>query len=304
MECQAHEQPGLRLAVHSDEPFDQERKGADAGLNPMFGDWQQRFHFAPVPYSKGGEARRAFREAIQAELSNKFFYSNEIRLDIVLYLDVQTILETDETADVDNYSKAISDALKGPDGLYFDDTQIQALSIYWLDCYGRDKAHFEISISGSPDDFVLKPVEFYEMPDGLWYPLCRQMWADGAVDEQSDRNHYAGLLTFEMMSRVKKGARHLFRQRGMDRLRAYQQSLYLACSARGFHRSRIDDAFATHTLRSWQAEYQEWRRENSHEIKSIEKLVASARASYEALSKLISGQLPKNSGSAQNSSDV
>ena len=71
----------------------------------MFGDWQQRFDFAPVSYAAGGVKRAAFQEAFQAELKNKFFYTNEVRLGIVLHLDVQTVLETDETADVDNYAK-------------------------------------------------------------------------------------------------------------------------------------------------------------------------------------------------------
>lgn len=279
--------------MHSDEAIEHERKGADAGLNPMFGDWQQRFHFPPVPYSKGGEARRAFREMVQAELRNKFIYSNEIRLDIVLYLDVQTILETDETADVDNYSKAISDALKGPNGLYFDDTQIQALSIQWLDCYGRDRAHFDVSISASPDDFMLKPVDFYEMPDGLWYPHGRLMWSDGGEDEQSDRHHYAGLLIMEMMSRVKRDARHLFRQRGMDRLRAYQNARYLSSSARGFHRSRIGDDFVSHKLNKWRTDFKAWRDENGDEIAAIEELVAGSRKNYDQMAKLLAGELPQ-----------
>ncbi|MFG1230393.1 hypothetical protein [Xanthobacter wiegelii] len=57
-------------------PFDQqlrlERRGANAGLNPMFGEWQHRFEFAPVPYGNGAAQRGEFRAAIQAELSNKW----------------------------------------------------------------------------------------------------------------------------------------------------------------------------------------------------------------------------------------
>lgn len=278
--------------MHSEEAVEHERNGANAGLNPMFGDWQQRFDFAPVPYSKGGEARRAFRDAVQSALRNKFFYSSEIRLDIVLHLDVQTVLETDETADVDNYSKAISDALKGPNGLYIDDTQIQALSIHWLDCYGRDRAHFDVSISSSPDDFLLKPVEFYEMPDGLWYPQGRLLWSDGAEDEQSDRNHYAGLLILEMMSGVKKDARHMFRKQGMDRLRAYQNALYLSSSARGFHRSRLDDDFKLHPIRKWREAFEDWRKTNADEIAPIQELLDRARENYNDMTRLISGSVP------------
>jgi hypothetical protein len=41
--------------------YENERKEADASLNPMFGDWQHRFEFAPMPYGDGGAKRAAFR---------------------------------------------------------------------------------------------------------------------------------------------------------------------------------------------------------------------------------------------------
>lgn len=279
--------------MHSDEAFEHERIGANAGLNPMFGHWQHRFAFAPISYAAGGVKRAAFREAIQAEIKNRFFYTNEVRLDIVLHLDVQTVLETDETADVDNYAKAILDGLKGPNGILFDDTQVQALTVYWLDSYGRDRTYFEVSISSSPDDFMLKPVEFYEMPDGLWYPHGRRMWSYGGQEDQSDRNHYAGLLILEVMSSVKRDARHLFRKSGMDRLQAYQQGMYVSSSARGFHRSRIDEGFPVHPRRNWQAAFETWRSDHAEEITEIERIVADVRDNYGNMAELLAGQLPK-----------
>jgi hypothetical protein len=278
--------------MDTDAAFDHEAKGAKAGLNPMFGDWQRRFDFAPVSYAAGGTKRAAFRDAIQGALDNKFFYSNEVRLDIVLHLDVQTVLETDETADVDNYAKAILDGLKGPQGILFDDTQVQALGIHWLDSYGRDKSYFTVSISGSPDDFMLKPVEFYEMPDGLWYPHGRLMWSDGGEDEQSDRNHYAGLLILEVMSDAQKRARHMMRGAGQDRLRAYQQGQYIASSARGFHRSRIDDGFAAHPRRAWRAAFEAWRAEKVGDFAELEALIDGVRDNYATLAGLLAGNLP------------
>ena len=56
-----------------DDAYENERKGAEAGLNPMFGDWQHRFEFPPVPYGDGGTKRAEFRKAIQAVLSNGSF---------------------------------------------------------------------------------------------------------------------------------------------------------------------------------------------------------------------------------------
>jgi hypothetical protein len=139
---------------HSDDPIFVERRGAGAGLNPMFGEWQKAFNFPPVPHRDGGGRLRAFHEAIAAELTNRWIYSHEIQVEITLHLDVQTVL------DLDNYAKAILDGLKGPRGIMFDDTQVQALAISWLDGYGDPS--FTVAARGSPDDFVLKPVEFYE----------------------------------------------------------------------------------------------------------------------------------------------
>lgn len=284
--------PSEKRFVDSDEALEHERSGADTGLNPMFGDWQHQFKFGPISYAAGGLKRADFRDAIQSELKNKFFYTSEVRLDIALHLDVQTVLETDETADVDNYAKAILDGLKGPNGILFDDTQVQALTIYWLDSYGRDRSYFEVSISSSPDDFMLKPVEFYEMPDGLWYPHSRRMWSGGGQEDQSDRNHYTGLLILEVMSSVKKDARNLFRKSGMDRLRAYQKGMYVSSLARGFHRSRIDEGFPMRARQEWRLAFDTWRRGHADDIAEIERTLAGVRENYGSMAALLAGQLP------------
>jgi hypothetical protein len=201
-------------------------------------------------------------------------------------------LETDETADFDNYAKAILDGLKGPRGILFDDTQVQALGIHWLDSYGRDKSHFTVSISGSPDDFMLKPVKFYEMPDGLWYHHGRLMWSDGGEDEQSDRNHYAGLLILEVMTEAQKRTRHMMREAGQDRLRAYQRGRYIGSSARGFHRSRIDDGFAAHPRNAWREAFEAWRAKNSAEFAELDSLIEGVRENHASMAGLLAGKLP------------
>jgi hypothetical protein len=227
-----------------DEQLRLERQGANAGLNPMFGEWQHRFEFPPVPYGNRAAQRGEFRAAIQAELKNHWLFSNEIHLEIILHVDVQTVLETDEAADLDNYAKAILDGLKGPNGIMIDDTQVQALTISWIDGYGAPA--FTVAAKGSPDEFVLKPQEFYEMPDGLWYPHGRYLWSQGGSEPCDDFNHFVGLSVMELMSSTKRRARAEMRKGGADRLRAYQQAMYLSNSARGFHRKpdrgRVPDA--------------------------------------------------------------
>jgi len=262
-----------------------ERAGADIGLNPMFGEWQHRFNFAPVPYGNGAAQRGEFRAAIQAELTNQWLYSHEIHLDITLHVDVQTTLETDETADLDNYAKAILDGLKGPNGIMIDDTQVQALSIHWIDGYGSPS--FTIETKGSPDDFVLKPQEFYEMPDGLWYPHGRRLWSEGGADPTSEFNHYVGLSIIELMSSTKTRARAELRKGGAARLRAYQQSRYVTSLARGFHRSRIEDGFPMHPRRAWQANRRKWQTENAEAFAEVEAQLAEMRITHNKLIELL-----------------
>lgn len=266
-----------------DEQLRLERKGADAGLNPMFGEWQHRFDFPPVPYGNGAAQRGEFRAAIQAELKNRWLYSNEIHLEITLHVDVQTVLETDEAADLDNYAKAILDGLKGPDGIMIDDTQVQALTISWIDGYGPPA--FTIAAKGSPDEFVLKPQEFYEMPDGLWYPHGRNLWTDGAAESSDDFNHFAGLSIMELMSSTKRRVRAEMRKVGADRLRAYQQGKYLSTSARGFHRSRIEDGFRMHPRREWQAERARWAEADPKRSTMIEESLRSIREAHDRVIK-------------------
>jgi hypothetical protein len=269
-----------------------ERAGSDAGLNPMFGEWQHKFTFAPVPYGDGGAKRAAFREAIQAQLKdNRWIYSHEICLEITLFLDVQTVLETSETADLDNYAKAILDGLKGPPGIMLDDTQVQALSISWLDGY-RDPS-FVVCAKGSSDDFLLKPVEFYEMPDGLWYPQSRLVWSDGEQEALTDKDHFLGLSIFELMSSVKKRARAEMRNAGADRLRAYQRGRYVSGLARGFHRSRISDGgFPLHQRKQWQAAREAWKCGHGTDALRIEEGIGELRQAYEPVIDVLAGRVP------------
>ena len=283
----------------SDDAYENEWKGANTGLNPMFGDWQHRFKFAPVPYGDGGAKLADFRKAIRGALTNNFFYTSEVRLEITLYLDIQTVLETSETADLDNYTKSILDGLKGPDGILFDDTQVQTLIISYLNSYGRDSPYFDVALSAAPDDFAVKPVSFYEMPDRLWYPHGVSMWTDGGIDEQPDDLHYLGLLILEAMSSVKANTRHLLRQMGMDRLGAYQRALPLSSSARGFHRSRIDPGFEMFDRKSWRAQFEAWRSgyEHKEKIEETEKILTDVRQNYESMAVALAG-IPANKSSS------
>jgi hypothetical protein len=174
----------------------------------------------------------------------------------------------------------------------FDDTQVQALTISWLDGYG--KPSFTVEAKGSPDDFVLKPIEFYEMPDGLWYPHGRLVWDEGTEMPLSDQNHFLGLSILEMMSSIKTRARAELRKARHDRLRSYQQSKYVSSLARGFHRSRIDDAgFPIHLRREWQEERRKWQANNPGQFELAEQELTKLRGAYEVMIELLAGRIPR-----------
>ena len=268
--------------LHGDKPFEIEAAGSKAGLNPMFGEWRHRFDFAPIAHrGSGGSARQAFQEAIRAELINQFVYWGELQVVITLFLDVQTVLETSETADVDNYAKSILDALKGPHGIIIDDTQVQALTISWIDSHAT---YFEVEIRSSPDDFMIKPVAFFEMPDGLYYPQPTKFWDTAGPRPATDFDQFAGLTISEMMAGGKKHMRHVLRQAGLTRLQASRNSAYIETQLRGFHRSRLTDSgFDMTSIADWRAERKSWADRAPDRAKFLDDVVAKHRESIERL---------------------
>ena len=223
-----------------EEPIEIEARGAAEGINPMFGEWRQKFDLEPVSYSNPGSARVAFKQAIRDQLKNKFVFVGEVRLTVTLYLDEQKMLETPAYGDLDNYAKQLLDSLKGPGGLFIDDCQVQRLDISWMDVpYG---AHFEIEIKSGPDDFLPEPLKLYEMPDGLYYPISAQVWTQTGLIEAQDGSILAMAEALAEMTKAKKALRHQLRQEGAPQFRAFHFGKYFSPILMGFHRSRVVDS--------------------------------------------------------------
>lgn len=221
-----------------DEPFEIEARGAAEGINPMFGEWCQKFELEPVSYANPGPARSAFKQAIRGQLTNKFVFVGEIRLAVTLYLDEQKMLETPAYGDLDNYAKQLLDSLKGHGGLFIDDCQVQHLDISWVDVpYG---AHFEIEIKASPDDFLPEPLKLYEMPDGLYYPISAQIWTQNGLVEAPEGLRLAIAQALAAMTKAKRTFRHELRQDGVPQFRAFQFGKCMSPILVGFHRSRVE----------------------------------------------------------------
>lgn len=245
----------------------------------MLGDWSKHFPFAPVPYGDGGAKRKELRNNIHSKITEQFFYSGEVRLTIHLSLNVQQVLETSETADLDNYAKAILDGLKGPGGILLDDCQVSALNIFWTDTFGSESPTFDVSISASPDDFIQKPVDFYEMADRLWYPISPYVWEDGHKKQRTDTQHAGALWITDAMAEAKARGRHVLRQQGgMHAHRAYWESnKFSSSSLRGYHRSRIDSGFQSHSRKEWLAKMEQLKAAADPQVLKLEELARSAR---------------------------
>ena len=175
-------------------------------------------------------------------------------MEFVFHLDVQKILETDQTADLDNLVKTGLDALAGPSGMFFDDSQVQCIQSYWLD---SQTDWFEITITGSPDEFVIKPQIFYEMPDGLYYPQGPRSWTNEGVVKTEPIFIWTILTQWEYMISQKQKLRHKIRQDGYDKLKAYHYSYLVAPIQRGYHKSRVIE-FECFKRKEWQSERLAW----------------------------------------------
>lgn len=237
---------------HLEEPFRVEGSGASAGVNPFFGEWRKSFKFPPVAYTAKSEKRAEFRKRVRAEIGVEYYFIDEVKVDITLHIDEQRFRETDKTADVDNFAKCILDCLKGKDGILIDDCQIQSLHISWIDVHDEHE-WFEVEIKSHPDEFMLKDVKLYEMPNGLWYPLSNRSWDHGAAMPVNDATIIAGPLILEAMTDFSHKIRAKLRRHGRNRMQAYRESKYHDTLARGFHKSRVEGEFELVSLGEWRS---------------------------------------------------
>lgn len=208
---------------------------------------RHQFKFDPLHYGASGARRREFKQRVGEELrSYGFYFSGEVQLVWHLYLDEQDRWESPGGTDVDNFAKLLNDAVKGPNGLLFDDSQVQRLEIAWLPTTAGE--HFELTVYCRPGEFVARPASLYEMGDGLWYPM-----PDDAMKKPTAKATILPRLD-HMTVRTKK-LRHYLRQGGLSRRQAFAEAQLVEPIARGFHYSRIvESGFPLVWRREWMAQ--------------------------------------------------
>ena len=237
--------------MSNDNTMEIEAQGYKAGYNPMMGEFSRKFFFIPIPY--GSKESPKFVAQTQEALGDiKYIFFGEVKLEIILYLDEKKRLETPELADLDNYAKLLCDSLKGPKGLLIDDTQIQSLLISWIDNPGSP--YFEMRIKAHPDEFTMKPLVLYEMPDRLLYPISAKLWTKDGIKEKTEDHMNLFLAALYKMTQTKKDFRHKLRQSGSTPLRAFRYCRYLSPILNGFHKSRIvESGFKLSHLSEWRS---------------------------------------------------
>lgn len=267
----------------TEESLEIERRGYIAGNNPFMGEWKQTFNFQPVSYSNKSELKQEFKQKLRSELNNSFVYFHQVTLAIILYLNHEKILETQEFGDLDNYAKSICDALKGKQGIMIDDCQIQRLDISWIDV--PKESYFEIELRSSPDDFMPAELQLYEMPDQLYYPVSSHVWDNGNIRDINLIDKYAELMALAAMTSAKRTLRHEMRQNGIPQFRAFQNSRLVSPLKWAFHPTRVIDS--GHQLISrtkWESEFKEWsiQDENLANAIAIEAYMVSYRKMLES----------------------
>lgn len=237
--------------VSNNNAMEIEAQGYRGGHNPMMGEFSRKFCFIPIPYGSK-ESQQFIAETRKALSDIKYVFSGEVKLEITLYLDEKKRLETPELADLDNYAKLTCDSLKGSKGLFIDDTQIQSLLISWIDNPGPP--YFEICIKAHPDEFIMKPLVLYEMPNRLFYPISAKSWTKDGIKEKTKDQMNLFLAALYKMTQMKKDFRHTLRERGSTPLQAFRHSRHLSPILKGFPKSRIvDSGFKVSHLNEWKS---------------------------------------------------
>lgn len=229
--------------------YEYEQKQYEKGLNPFFGEYRQTFNIRPIPY--GNRNKQQFKEMVQEYFKDvHYYFYDEVKVEIELYLNERRRYETPESGDLDNYAKLICDALKGKHGILIDDIQIQRLSIGWIDTVREE--HFEIRIFSRPDNFIMKDIEFYEMPNRLYYPISNKIWTLEGIKEVTVKERVSILkLLFGTLKNV-RSLRHELHHRGLQGEKAYYEYMKVHPVLRGYNKNRIiESGFKIYNLIDW-----------------------------------------------------
>ena len=252
-------------------PEEIELRNMKLGINPMMGEWNVTIIGHPVPYSSTNknEKERWEREIRSTLCSNRsWIYSHQVSFGVELFVDYQSVMETSEVADLDNYAKLICDSVKGIHGVVIDDCQFHRLDISWVDVPNKDHEQVILNFRAAPDDFLLLPITIYEMSDGLFYPFSDNNWTQNGPKAVSVAERDQRLIGADAVTRVKKQLRHLQRKSGTPQFRSFQNTMSLwdhisvfvggHAYVWGFNKTRVvDSGFSIILYLEWASAHQD-----------------------------------------------
>lgn len=196
-------------------------------LLPYFSEIEFTVYTSPVSFQAPAQAKSVVITAIREEIKHiQYFLNGDIRVYITSYSPEQRRFEQDNMYDVDNVIKPILDGLSGPEGLIFDDCQVQHVSNTWIDHNGRER--FSVLIEYAHDEFINRNnLVFVQVENALYYPA------------RIDKKYIALIEAVKMM--------HEYKNKLISHGYEYERySRFLPCQ-RAFHKSRIS-RFETLTI--------------------------------------------------------
>ena len=163
--------------------FEVERRGYQEGTNPMMGEFKSDVYVENICFYD----KRWLIKNIQKEMEKiKYIFYGKIKTNIILFYNEKMHVEEQNDATFDRIVKSVCQCLKGSQGIYIDKCQIEKLDIAQVET--NDEPKITIEIYGNIDEYVMKPLMMYEMPDGLFYPISLRIWSrDGIKDIDNEQ---------------------------------------------------------------------------------------------------------------------
>lgn len=177
------------------------------------------------------QANRRKKDAITFAVRNitkhyEFILTDDVQVDIEWWIHTQDRYELDSSADVDNIIKPLLDALCGPDGILFDDCQVQSVQCGWLD-HTIDTQNVVLRVKNlDRNAWLLKEgLIFVHMWKGLCYPLLF--------------HGYEPKITLKIIEQMEFMLSS--RDEMLERTGSYHHARMLMSCQRIFHISRVQD---------------------------------------------------------------
>lgn len=196
-------------------------------LLPYFADVEFTVRLSPVSFQAPAKAKSIVVKSIKKEIEDvSFFMVGDVRVYINSYSSEQRRFEQDNMYDVDNVIKLILDGISGPEGLIFDDCQVQHVSNTWIDNCGDE--HFSVQIEYARDEFIKKGnIVFVQIENALCYPA------------RLDKKYVDYIEAIEKMYEYK----NKLKKYGWE----YERYVQILPCRRAFHKSRVSQ-FETLTI--------------------------------------------------------